>query len=383
MKIPTVKIVTCTLAALCGLIPAWLSAATGKSGGEFMRIVQSPRVVGMGETGAGLYGDLLGALALNPASLARTGGREAAFTYNSWLEGIATQQAAYAQNLGGNNGVLAGSVSMLNMESVEGYNNSGTYTGKVDAGDMMVAVNYAVRLKGPWRDRRIGLFSGVGIKYAREKLDTISATTELFDVGLLWILRVKDGMLGLGAAVQSLGSGFKFDSQRDTSPAVFRAGVSYIILPGGDPFSLAIDVKKPNDSGAVFSGGSEYLFKHVVALRVGYIADSDLGSGLRFGGGVVLKLMQIDYALSNYGKFGSAHRFSLSYKFGKIVNVTPYLSPDQETARWKTERAREFLKENRYYEAILELKDATELDPGYAVAMDLLRQVRNRIETAK
>ena len=386
MKIGCERIITRAFAAACllgGPLTAPLFAAAGRSGGEFLRIVASPRAVAMGESGTGLYGDLLGALSLNPAALARTGYREAAFTYNSWLEGITAQQAAYAHPLGGKNGVLAGSLSMLSMDSIEGYNSTGGYEGKVNAGDMAIGLNYAVRLTGPWADRRLGLFSGIGIKYAREKLDTVSANTELLDAGLLWVLKVQDGTLGLGAAVQSLGSGFKFDSGRDASPEVLRAGAAYIILAAGDPLSVALDVKKPNDSGAVFSGGAEYLLKRIFALRAGYISDADLGSGLRFGGGVVLKLLQFDYALSNYGKFGSAHRFSLSYKFGKPVEITNHISPDQERSRWKTGRAREFMKDSRYYEAVLELNDALGLDPGNAEALVLMRRARSLMETAK
>lgn len=370
-------------ACLCGLLSARLYAAAGKSGGDFLNIVQSPRAVGMGEAGTGIYGDLLGAMALNPAALARTGYREAAFTYNSWLEGVSLQQAAYAHPLGGNKGVLAGSFSMLNMAAIEGYNNSGDAAGKVTAGDMAVSANYAVRLAGPWQARRLGLFAGAGVKYAREKLDTVSAGTQLFDAGLLWISDVKYGTLGLGAAVQSAGGGFKFDTKSDASPAVFRAGASYIILAAGDPVSLVLDVKKPADSGAALSGGAEYLFRRVFALRAGYVSGADLGSGLRFGGGVILKQLQFDYALSNYGKFGSAHRFSVAYKFGKPVDMTPHLSPDQEKARWKIERARLMMSENRYYEAVLELNDALTLDPGDNEALGLLRKARSMVEVSK
>lgn len=374
------------LAAAClagCLLTGRLYAAAGKAGGDFLNIVQSPRAVGMGESGAGLYGDLLGAIALNPAALARTGYREAALTYNSWLEGVALQQAAYAHPLGGNKGVLAGAVSMLNMGSIDGYNNSGAVAGKVTAGDMAVSADYAVRLLGPWQARRLGLFAGAGVKYAREKLDTVSAGTQLFDAGLLWVADVKSGTLGLGAAVQSLGGGFKFDTKSDVSPAVFRAGASYIILAAGDPVSFALDLKKPADSEAVLSGGAEYLFKRIFALRAGYVSGADLGSGLRFGGGVVLKQLQFDYALSNYGKFGSAHRFSVAYKFGKPVDMTPHLSPAQEKARWKTERARLMMDEHRYYEAVLELNDALTLDPGYNEALRLLRKARSLVEVSK
>ena len=162
-----------------------------------------------------------------------------------------------------------------------------------------------------------------------------------------------------------------------------RAGASYILLAAGDPLTFAADIKKPSDSGTVFSLGAEYMFRRVVSLRAGYISGEDLGGGLRFGGGVALKLLQFDYAVSSYGKFGSAHRFSLAYKFGKPVEVTPHLSPGQEKAKWKTERARELMRESRYYEAVLELNEALGLDPGSAEALELMRRARGLVEVSK
>jgi hypothetical protein len=378
-----VFLIAATLALSMAASPA-ADAAAGKDGGEFLRIVQSPRAVGMGETGAGLYGDLLGALSMNPAALGRTGYREAGFTYNAWLEGIASQQAVYAHPLGGSKGVLAGSVSMLSVPAMDGYNNSGAYAGSVDAGDLVAAVNYAVRLRGPWNDRRLGLFAGGALKYAREKLDTVAASAALADAGLLWISRTPWGdTVGLGLAAQSVGGGFKFDTVTDKAPTVLRGGASYITLAAGDPLTFAVDVKKPADSSSVLSFGTEYLLRRVVALRAGYIADSDLGSGLRFGGGVVIRLLQFDYAISSYGKFGPAHRFSLSYKFGKPVDATPHLTPAEEQARERTERARVLMRESRYYEAVLELNEALKLDPGSSEALALMRKARGLVEISR
>ncbi len=358
-------------------------AGAGKDGGEFLRVLQSPRAVGMGETGAGLYGDLLGAVALNPAALARTGYSEAAFSYDSWLEGVTSQQAAFAYPLGGQKGVVAASVSMLSIPSIDGYTNNGTSAGKVDAGDLAVGAHYAVRLSGPWNDRRVGVFAGAALKYARESLDTVSAGTALFDAGMLWISDLPAGTLCLGLSAQSLGGGFKFDSVTDPSPSVVRAGASYIVLEAGDPLTLAVDLKKPSDSGTVFSGGAEYLLRRAIAVRAGYVSGADLGTGLRFGCGVTIKMLQFDYAISGYGKFGVEHRFSLAYKFGKPLDVTPHLSLAQEKARWKVERARLLMKENRYYEAVVELDDAVSLDPGYTEALDLMRRVRGLVEVSK
>lgn len=365
--------------AFC-LAPALVSAAAageGTVGAEFLRIVQSPRVVGMGESGAGGYGDLLGALALNPAALARTGYREAAFTYNSWLEGVATQEAAYAQPL--RSGVAAVSVMELSMPSIDAYDNNGVPDGQVNAGDLAAGLSYAARLYGPWQDSRYGLFAGGTLKYAREKLAGVNAAAPLMDLGGLWIGKAPGGTLALGVSAQSLGGGFKFDSTSDPAPSVFRAGASYIVLAAGDPVTFSADIKKNDNSPAALCAGAEYQVWRTISVRAGYISGEDLGGGLRFGGGVTLKLLQFDYSLSSYGKYGPAHRFSLSYKFDKPVSVTPHLTRKQEEAEEKTAEGRALMADGRYYDAVVELNSALMLDPENSEAMDLMRKARDLI----
>lgn len=374
---------TLTAALLLCLVPAGPAAAAGTSGGEFLRLVHSPRAAAMGGTGAGLYGDLLGALALNPAALSRTGYSEAAFAYNAWLEDITAQQLAYAHPLGGKKGVLAGYLSMLSVGGIDGYDNSGAAAGGVDAGDMVLGAAYSARLSGPWRDRRLGLFAGAAVKYARETLDGVSAGSALADAGLLLVAKAPGGTAAFGVSAQSLGGGFKFDSVTDKAPSLLRAGVSYITLAAGDPVTLAADVSKPNDSGSSVSFGAEYLVRRVVALRAGYVSGEDMGGGFSVGGGVTIRMLQFDYAAASYGKFGSAHRFSLSYKFGKPVDVTPHLSPAQEEAAWKAGRARELMKDRRYYEAVVELNAALTLDPGNTEALELMRRARSLVEVSR
>ncbi|MBI4656973.1 MAG: PorV/PorQ family protein [Elusimicrobia bacterium] len=362
------------------LLVTGVHADAGKSGGQFIRIVQSPRASAMGDSGAGLYGDILGSIALNPAGLSRTGYREIAFVYNSWIEGISMQQIAYAHPFK-KTGTLAFSVSMLNISDFPGYDNSGAYAGDVKAGDILFQAGYASRLKGPWNDRRLGLFCGAGVKYARETLEAVTARTTLLDFGFLSISRLGAGFLGLGISMQSMGSGFKFDSEKDKSPSILNTGLSYITMLWGDPFTVAFDFKKPNDGEIRFSAGLEFLLKRIVAWRIGYVSDEDLGSGLRFGAGFNLKLFQLDYALSNYDRFGSAHRFGMSYKFGKPVETLSYLTPEQEKARWRLARAEKFMEKNRYYEAVLELNEALKLEPNLQEALDMMKKARILMET--
>lgn len=358
-------------------------AEPGKSGGSFVRIIQSPRAAAMGEAGTGLYGDLLGALSLNQASLARTGYKEASLVHNAWLEGISEQGLAYAHPLPGNM-VAAGFVSVLRTGDIASYDNSDGYAGTVDAGATQAGASFAAKIAGGGSNRRFGLFAGGGVKYAGQTLDTVSAGTVLFDAGLLSISRVGAvGVLGLGVSAQSLGKGFKFDSQRDPAPTVYRAGASYITALGGDPLSFALDLVKPNDGNVSYAVGAELIMNKTVAWRAGYCAGSGAESGLRFGAGFILKVMQLDYSMANYGRLGLAHRFSLSHKFGKPIEVSRYASRDEELAEMSTGRAKKLMAEGRFYEAVLELNKALKLEPNSGEALRLMKKARMRMETER
>lgn len=370
-----------SLALAC--LPAAVSADPGSSGGNFIRIIQSPRAAAMGEAGAGLYGDLLGSLALNPAALARTGYKEVSLAHNSWLEGISEQGLAYAHPLTGA-GVLAVSASSTKTGDIDAYDNSDTYAGTVDAGSLVAGLHYADKIAGSRRNRRFGLFAGGGVKYARETLATVTAETFLFDAGLLSISRLgRDGALGLGFSAQSLGRGYRFDSSRDPAPTVLRAGAGLITLVAGDPLSFALDIVRPNDEDAYLAAGAELMLKRVVVWRAGWRSGSGAGNGLRFGVGFLLKLVQLDYSLASYGDFGAVHRFGLSYKFGKPMEISPYLNLEQEQAAARLERAKRLMSENRFYESVLELNETLKLDPNLKEALDLMKKARLGMETER
>ena len=371
-------------AVFCALfcLAAPTLAENGSSGLEFLRITQSPRAVAMGESGVGLYGDVLAAFQLNPAALGRTDYREASAVYSSWIENMSMQQVAYAQPFVGG-GVLAGSLSLLQTGSIDGYDENGNLAGSLSSSDKAFSLAYAHRIYGPWDDKRFGLFGGVALKYASETLGPVSAGTKLYDIGLLSVKSLKNSVLSVGFSAQSLGQGLKFDSVQDKAPTVYSLGVALTTPLYGDPLSLAFDIKKPNNEKVSYSAGLEYLVKKTLTWRMGWLSASDLGSGLRFGAGFNLKFVQIDYALASLGKFGLTHRLSASYKFGRPVEISPYLNPDQERAVQKLERGKKLMTAGRYYEAMIELGEAIELDPALKEAVTLLRSARRQMETEK
>ncbi|MCX5786847.1 MAG: PorV/PorQ family protein [Elusimicrobia bacterium] len=371
-------------AVLCALfcLAAPSLAGTGASGLEFLRITQSPRAVAMGESGVGMYGDVLAACQLNPAALGLTDYKEASAVYSSWIENLSMQQAAYAQPFA-KGGVLAGSIALLQTGSIDGYDEYNSPTGSLSSSDKAFSLAYARRLFGPWDDKRFGLFGGAALKYASETLGPVSAGTTLYDIGLLSVNRRGDSVVDIGFSIQSLGKGLKFDSVQDKAPTVYSLGFGFITPLYGDPLSLAFDIKKPNDEKVYCSAGLEYLTKKMLAWRMGWVSASDLGSGLRFGVGFNLKFIQLDYALASLGKFGLTHRLSAAYKFGHPVEISPYLKPDQERAMRKLERGKKLMADGRYYEAMTELGEAIELDPALKEAVTLLRGARRQMETEK
>ncbi|MDD2773941.1 MAG: PorV/PorQ family protein [Elusimicrobiales bacterium] len=366
------------LLALAPLCP--LFAAPGSVSGYSLRIIQSPRLAGMGEVGAGMYGELLGATETNPAALNEQFYKEAALTYSSWLEGITLQKFAYVHPLG-EPGALALVGSMLQVKPFAGYDNFGNSAGDVTSSDAMFAAVYSKRLKGPWDDRRRGLFAGASLKYARETIETASASSILFDAGLLSVSRLGPGLLGLGVSAVSLGSGYKFDVEKDKAPTAYRAGASYQIMLWGDPLTVAADVIKPVENVSHYAAGMELVLWHSFAWRMGYLSGQDVGNGIRFGAGFNLKVVQIDYALASFGDFGLTHRMAVSVKFGKPIEITPHLTPAEEQARWRYGRAKELIAEKRYYDAILELDESLKLDPNFKDAVLLMGKARNLMET--
>ncbi|MFA5161837.1 MAG: PorV/PorQ family protein [Elusimicrobiales bacterium] len=379
---PSVKLVRSALASVCAAAAfagtGWCAA--GEVAAEWTRIVQSPRLSAMGEGGAALPGDVLGAMESNPALFALQNWKEAQFSYNAWMEGISLQEAAYAHPMG-RHGTLSLFGTMLRMAPFAGYDNSGNQVADVTAGDSLYGISYAGRITGPWGDRSKGLFAGAALKYANQSIDTVSASALLYDVGVLGMTKFGRGILGVGASARSLGGGFQFDAEKDPAPTTYRLGMSYQTLIWGDPLTLTGDIVKDSDMDMRYSAGFEVILWRSLAFRGGYMSGQDLGNGLRCGVGMDLKIFRLDYALASMGKFNVVNRMSIAARFGKPIEVTPHLTEDEEKALWHYERAKKLSAERRYYDAVLELNEALKLDPKCTQALQLMEKLRNMMET--
>jgi hypothetical protein len=353
-------------------------AAPGTVSAEFLRVVMSPRAVGMGEAGTALSDDVMSSLSLNPAGLGFLSYTQGAFAYNRWLDGITLQQFAFAKPTE-KWGTPALGVTMLRVAPIPGYDNSGAAAGDVRVQDMAVQLAYGRRVAGSDDDQRTGLFAGGGLKVVQEKLEAARAGATMADLGLLYVKPVGRGMVSAAYSGQSLGQGLKFDSERDPSPAVHRFGLAF----GGpvlkDVATFAYDLRKPAEGGFTHGLGLELGLKNLMTWRMGFTSDADLGSGFRFGIGFHLKTASVDYALAHFGDFGFTHRVGLTVRFGEPLERLSVVTEDEENAAWHVERAGVMMDGRRYYEAALELNEALRLDPHNKEALRLMRQVREKL----
>ncbi len=107
-------------------------------------------------------------------------------------------------------------------------------------------------------------------------------------------------------------------------PLIFRIGLSMDmmdLMPLDSPnhnLLLAIDSEHPRDYDERVKVGAEYVFMNTLALRGGYIYPTD-EQGLNAGIGVQREFgafgVNLDYAYSQYGVFGSVNRFSVQFSF--------------------------------------------------------------------
>jgi hypothetical protein len=185
---------------------------------------------------------------------------------------------------------------------------------------------------------RKNLGVGAGITYAYEHLTDLPGGVDqqiLFNAGVLYKTPLK-GLSG-GLAFTNVGAnktGKRFDEEKREievswpPPRAMRLGLGYKILSNDlNDLTVATDGSKllmnfnehlDDELGqAVYSGGVEYVYAKMVAVRAGYYRDLwGVINGLTLGFGFAYKGISFDYARVPEGElFKDRHRFAVGYVF--------------------------------------------------------------------
>lgn len=306
-----------TLSLLVGLWAPVAEATSSKAGTrafQFLKLGLGSRAVAMGGAFTGRADDA-SAMYWNPAGLQEIKRPELLVSHLKFIEDINYSGLAYAHPLPRRFGTLGTYVTALTMGDIDKtvavqgapfFQKVGTFT----SSDYLMALSYANRL-GLWG---MPMRYGFAVKYFKEKIDEATATALALDFGLKW--KSSDFPIDIAFTAANIGRSSPFDFVREKLPERYTFGVN--MRPFLGRLNLSTDLVFPVDNQPYFNLGVEGWVVHFLALRTGYTARAENTSdekGYSLGMGVRIYKLVVDYAFKPYDTFGSAHQFSLTFKF--------------------------------------------------------------------
>lgn len=279
---------------------------------NFLFLDADARPVALGGAYAAVADDA-NSMLYNPAGLAFLDSHQAKLMHAEHFQGVTQEYAAVAvkepverfKNSGV--GLMLNTVGYGDINRTTLSNPRGDALGSFGIRDWALAAGFGAKTGLEW----LGL--GAAVKYLREDIDSVSAQAVAVDLGIRADLNSLLGQrIFFGLALQNLGPKIKFQSGSEDLPANLKAGLAYRFLKSG---ILALDVNQPRKGNRTVHAGVEYVARKSVAVRVGYNGRNEAGAGITVGGGLVLHSFGLDYAFVPFGDLGSAHRFSLSFKY--------------------------------------------------------------------
>jgi hypothetical protein len=199
-----------------------------------------------------------------------------------------------------------------------GFSFSGFYTSELEGRDDVGSVtqnfgfNDIAMTAGYGRPLASGLDAGASVRYVREMIAEVDATTFAFDLGARY--RLRDTGLSLGAAVQNVGGKPTLVDESFELPLTLRAGAAWSrpLSSFHSQGTITSEVRKVRGEDARFHLGGEFLYRERLALRVGGKFGYDT-EDVSFGIGLTQSRIRFDYALVPMSwDLGTAHVFSLT-----------------------------------------------------------------------
>ncbi len=324
---------TALIVAVALAMPPFVEASNNKPHSlEFLNFGIGARAVAMGSAFTGLSNDL-NAVQWNPAGLSETESIAFDTHYNSLFEDMSYSGVTLALPSWFST-TFGFSYYLLNSGSISKTSASNRGLFLSDDGSFTVKDSLMVATIANRSFKYVEL--GANLKRASESIDNASASTMLYDIGI--ILNVLP-QLRIGATMRNQGGDVKFIDAEDKINGSTSVGVT--VRPWRNMF-LTSDIKKVRGYDSEIDYGGEYVIgKNVtaawvrkkneetpeptvvplLALRAGLRTNvSDAGdetSQLTFGAGFFIKRFHLDYAFSDYGELGPTHQFTAGFSFGK------------------------------------------------------------------
>jgi hypothetical protein len=297
----------------------------GVGTGTFLQIPVGARGTALGSGFAGVADDA-SALYWNPAGITQVEGMSVNASYQAMFAGITHNFAGISFPISSSYklGVSATTLSSGDIPVTDLFNQDGT-GGFYSATDLAFGVSIAGQLTDQFS-------YGVTGKIVNMSIADVSASGVAFDFGTMY----DPGFLGLnfGFVIQNLSAPLKYSGpglvQKGTTdqvtgnrdpdvelesssvslPLIFRAGLGVDIMEGNEDHALKANTEFSTTSNAPehLGIGVEYVWKELLAARVGYQLGSSDAYGLSAGLGLTYESGSfnagIDYAIRPHQTLG-------------------------------------------------------------------------------
>jgi tetratricopeptide (TPR) repeat protein len=387
-----------SLLLMSGLWGNVLLAQSGDAG------LQNP----LHELGAGAR-----ALSLGRAYVALADDPTAVFWNPAGLESVQqTSFTLYRSTLGlsGVNYDFLGLVyPTLNLGSVGiGYARIGVgdilYTDEFNATDgSTFSYDYSELYIGYAKKVRWGMTPGITFKVHRQSVSLTGQDNSAFglDAGLLYRPDFDEGVfsnVAVGFHYQNLiKPELNFSANKDSLASKLTIGLLKSLPVGlNGKMNILLSYSQIQNGSGTLHAGAEYAFSDMGNIRIGF--DNNKPS---FGAGAVYKFVNIDYAFGNLSEDNSlsaAHRFSVTFNFGKTrqekieLAIRERIAREQELVentkiqerqRRITEgmnRGKQLLESGKFFEASVEFQRVIQEDPFNTTAQSLFDSTQSIIE---
>ncbi|MBD3287699.1 PorV/PorQ family protein [candidate division KSB1 bacterium] len=275
----------------------------------FLNIGVSPRAAGMGDS---YFAVANGAEAVyyNPAILANLKGLNVSANHNEWFANISHDFLALAQNFN-NLGALGVSLTYLSTDEM----NVTTPLQPEGTGETFYSTNYRIGLSYARGLTNYVSFGG-SVYYIKSSLyDTFEQSAVSGDISVIYVTDFRNFRFGMKIA--NFGSSITYVNEQYPLPINFIFGMAINVLQSeSQTVLLCATGMKPSDDQTLTRAGLEWSFKDFLFIRGGYKFNDDIATysfGAGFKVGIERYQLRIDYAYSEYGLLGVAHRFGFNF----------------------------------------------------------------------
>jgi hypothetical protein len=293
------------------------SGAIGTTGAGFLNLGMGARPIAMGGAYSAVADDAA-AVFWNPAGLVRSKGFSSLFMHASYLSGISFDYLSLAASNGSS--AFGGAMGYMDAGSIDqtADDAGGTLLGSYHPRDYYGTLSYASDLDIIGAET--GHFSaGISAKFLNSAIIE-KARTFAFDAGLTGRVKIFGAPLRLGFVAQNLGSGVKYDTERDPLPTTYRLGGA---LDVSQNLLFSAEAVAPRGNAPYLLAGAEHRAyssdKMSVFLRAGIntltLSDISGFNGVSGGMGLAFSRLSVDYAVVLFGELGITHRLSMTFKF--------------------------------------------------------------------